>query len=76
MQNIIIIIQVVIAIILVILVLLQNKGGGLSGVFGGSGGDGNIFRTKRGIEKKLHYATIIFAILFLGISIANLFINS
>ncbi|MBT4722802.1 preprotein translocase subunit SecG [Candidatus Falkowbacteria bacterium] len=74
MSQTITIIQIVIAILLVILVLLQNKGGGLSGVFGGSETSGN-FRTKRGLEKKLHILTIIFSILFLVLSLANLFVN-
>jgi preprotein translocase subunit SecG len=60
--------QLVIAIILIIVILLQSKGSGLSGVFGGSG---NVFMTKRGFEKKLFIATIILAILFFAVSLAN-----
>jgi preprotein translocase subunit SecG len=71
MKNIIVISQVVIAIILVVVILVQNKGTGLSGVFGGSGG---VFRTKRGMEKHLNTATIILSIIFIGISIANLLV--
>ena len=48
-------------------ILLQNRGVGLSGVFGGSG---NIYRTKRGVEKKLFIATIILAVLFFAVSLA------
>jgi preprotein translocase subunit SecG len=71
MKNIIVISQVVIAIILVVVILVQNKGTGLSGVFGGSGG---VFRTKRGMEKHLNTATIILSIISIGISIANLLV--
>ncbi|MFH1789849.1 MAG: preprotein translocase subunit SecG [bacterium] len=60
------ILQLIIAIILIVVVLLQQKGTGLSGVFGGSS---NIYSTKRGADKILHYATIIIAIIFFGISI-------
>ncbi len=63
------IIQIIIAILLITVILLQNRGSGLSGIFGGSGG--NIYRTKRGIEKKLFIATIIFAILFFLASLTS-----
>ena len=42
---------------------------GFSATFGG---DGNAFRTKRGIEKTLFYATIVLSILFLGSGIARI----
>lgn len=61
--------QLVIAILLMVVILLQNRGSGLSGVFGGGGG--NVFMTKRGFEKKLFYATIILSVLFFAISLAN-----
>ncbi len=61
------IIQIIIAVLLMLAILSQNRGVGLSGVFGGSG---NIYRTKRGIEKKLFIATIILAVLFLSVSLA------
>lgn len=64
------IIQLVLAIILIIIILLQQKGAGLSGVFGGSS---NVYSTKRGIDKILFYATIIISILFFGISFIRLF---
>jgi preprotein translocase subunit SecG len=55
------IIQVVSAILLMAAILMQNRGTGLSGVFGGSG---NVYRTKRGIEKTLFTASIILSIVF------------
>jgi protein translocase SecG subunit len=66
----------VIAIVLTVLILVQNRGGGgLSGVFGGSE-TSNVHRAKRGMEKTLFTATIIFSILFLGLSLANLFLSA
>lgn len=62
------IIQVILAILLTGAILLQAQGVGLGAGFGG---DGNVYRTKRGVEKKLYQATIIIAILFFGISLAN-----
>ncbi|NCO79700.1 preprotein translocase subunit SecG [Candidatus Falkowbacteria bacterium CG_4_9_14_3_um_filter_38_19] len=63
--------QVVIAILLMVAVLLQNRGSGLSNIFGGTG---NVYRTKRGIEKKLFIATIVLVILFFLISLAGIII--
>ena len=67
-SNVLTIIQIVLALLLMAAILLQARGAGLGAVFGG---EGNIFRTKRGIEKKLHEATIAIAILFFGVSLAN-----
>ena len=53
--------------------LLQNRGAGLSAVFGGGG---NIYRTKRGLEKGLFTLTIILVILFVAVGIVNLVISS
>ncbi len=46
---------------LIALILLQIRGSSLSGLFGG---DGGIYRTKRGVEKTLFNATIGVAVLF------------
>lgn len=60
--------QVAFAVLLVASILLQARGTGLGSSFGG---EGNVYRTKRGIEKRLFQATIVFAILFFGVSLAN-----
>ena len=73
MKYTITIIQMITAIILMVLILLQNKGGGLSGLFGGGDG-GNVFRTKRGMEKNLFILTIIFSVIFNGLSLSTLFV--
>ncbi|MFC1787751.1 preprotein translocase subunit SecG [Patescibacteria group bacterium] len=62
------IIQVVLAVLLTASILIQARGTGLGAAFGGGG---NVYRTKRGIEKKLFNATIILAILFFGVALAN-----
>lgn len=61
--------QIAIAIALMAVILMQNRGGGLSGVFGGTGG--GAYQTKRGFEKKLYYATIVLAVVFFIVSIAS-----
>lgn len=63
------IIQLSSAILLIIAVLLQRRGAGLGATFGG---EGNVYRTKRGMEKYLFVLTIVLAVIFLGISLVNI----
>ncbi|KKR06151.1 MAG: Preprotein translocase, SecG subunit [candidate division WS6 bacterium GW2011_GWF2_39_15] len=58
--------QVVISVLIVISVLLQNRAEGLGTMFGGGG---EIFRTKRGLEKFLYYATIVLTVVFATLSL-------
>lgn len=62
------IIQIIISIAIIALVLLQTKGAGLGGIFGG---DGGVYRTRRGIEKTLYQTTIGLAVLFFVISLLS-----
>lgn len=55
------IIQIIFAIILTVFVLMQQRGSGLGMAFGG---EGNVYRSRRGVEKFLFYATIAVAVLF------------
>lgn len=63
--------QLVTAVSLVVVILIQNRGAGLGGIFGG---EGNVYRTKRGVERILFITTIVLAVLFLGIALANFLI--
>lgn len=67
--NIYNIIQFILAAILVAVILLQQKGAGLSGVFGGSS---NIYSTKRGVDRVLHLATIALSAIFFTLSLIRL----
>lgn len=53
--------QLVIAGLLVGAILLQERGTGLGSTFGGEGG---LYRSKRGIERMLFTATIVLSALF------------
>ena len=66
------IIQIIVALLLLGAILLQYRGADLPGLFGGGG---DIYRTKRGIEKTLFIATIVLAIIFFGLSLTSLIIN-
>lgn len=63
--------QIVLAILLIIVVLIQSQGSGLGSAFGGGG---NVYRTKRGAEKKMHQITIIISILFFGVALTNVLV--
>lgn len=63
------IIQLVSAVLLIISILLQNRGTGLGSAFGG---EGNVYRTKRGMESVLFKATIALAAVFLGVSLLTI----
>lgn len=69
MKNYLTIAQIVVSIILMIAILLQSRGTGLGNTFGG---EGNVYRTKRGVEKVLFRATILFAVVFLGLALATI----
>lgn len=66
MNNTLLIIQIVVAVLIVVSVLLQNRAEGLGSMFGGGG---EVFRTKRGLEKFLYYGTIVLCMIFIGLSL-------
>ncbi len=72
MQRVISVIQVLSALLLIGAILMQNRGTGLSATFGG---EGNVYRTKRGMEKVFFIGTIVLAIVFFGASIAQLILR-
>jgi preprotein translocase subunit SecG len=53
---------------LVISILLQARGSGLSATFGG---DSSVYRSRRGIERRLWQFTILLAILFCAFSVVS-----
>ncbi len=61
--------QIIIALMVVVVILAQVRGGGLGGIFGGSGE--SAFRTRRGIERTLFRFTIILVIVFIILSILS-----
>ncbi len=65
-------IQPVAALSQIVCVLLQQRGTGIGAAFGG---DGNIYRTKRGVEKGLFILTILFSALFIAASLAAIILQ-
>lgn len=71
-QDILVFSLIGINVLLTISILLQQKEGGLSTVFGG---EGAVYRSKRGLARGLHYFTIALAVIFVALSVAILFIE-
>ena len=67
------VVQIVISVALVLVITLQIKGGGLGGIFGQAD---SVFRTKRGVERRLHQLTIVLVVVFVVISIVSLKVAS
>lgn len=63
--------QMLVAILLVAAILLQQKGTGLGSVFGG---EGNVYQTRRGLERILFASTIVLSSLFFITAVLNLII--
>lgn len=70
-QLILAISMITLSVLLSACVLLQQRGSGLGMAFGG---DSNVFRTKRGLEKGLFYATIGLGIVFMATAVLNLLV--
>jgi preprotein translocase subunit SecG len=60
--------QIIVSIALIAAILLQSRGTGLSGAFGG---DSAVYRSRRGVEKRLWQFTIALLVLFVVFSIAS-----
>jgi len=61
--------QIIIALMIIVVILAQVRGGGLGGIFGGSGE--SAFRSRRGIERTLFRFTIVLVVVFLILSILS-----
>jgi preprotein translocase subunit SecG len=60
--------QILVSIALIAAILLQARGTGLSGTFGG---DSAVYRSRRGIEKRLWQFTIVLIALFVLFSVGS-----
>ena len=72
MHKLITIIQIVSASLLMVSILLQERGVGLGAAFGG---EGSIYRTKRGVEKGIFIGTIVLAIIFFASALTSVILR-
>lgn len=63
------IIQIIIAVVLIVLILLQQRGTALGSAFGQ---EGSFYATRRGIQQKIFWATVVCGALFIVLSLLNL----
>ena len=63
--------QIIVSIGLIAAILLQARGTGLSGTFGG---DSAVYRSRRGVERRLWQFTIILLVLFVLFSLVSFLI--
>ena len=66
MENVLLLGQIVVSFALMASILLQTRGAGLGATFGG---DSSVYRSRRGIEKRLFQFTVALAVLFVIFSI-------
>lgn len=71
MNLITIVSQIIVSVFLIMLILLQQRGTALGSSFGGEGG---FYLKKRGIEKKIYWATVVLGTAFIILSLLNLLI--
>jgi preprotein translocase subunit SecG len=64
--------QIVVSIALIAAILLQARGTGLSGTFGG---DSAVYRSRRGIERRLWQFTIVLIVLFSLFSLSSFLLS-
>jgi len=70
MKEILPIAQIVVAVLLIVFILLQQRGTALGSAFGGGGG--GFYATRRGIQKKVFWATVVLGALFVILALLNL----
>ncbi|OHA47192.1 MAG: preprotein translocase subunit SecG [Candidatus Terrybacteria bacterium RIFCSPLOWO2_01_FULL_44_24] len=61
---------IVVSILLMVSILLQQRGTGLGSAFGG---EGNVFASRRGVEKVLFMFSIVLTILLFSSAIISIF---
>ena len=59
--------QIIVSIALIVAILMQARGVGLSSTFGG---DSAVYRSRRGVERRLWQFTIVLLVLFIVFSLA------
>ena len=64
--------QIVTCIVLIVLIAVQQRGAALGAGFGGGG---EVYSTKRGAQKKIHYATVVVVAIFLVLGVLSILVK-
>ena len=72
MKSFLLILNIVLSVLIIIFILVQGKGAGLGSAWGGGG---EMFQTRRGMEKIILWLAMIFIIMFFAVSLINLFVK-
>jgi preprotein translocase subunit SecG len=64
--------QIILSIALIAAILLQSRGTGLSGTFGG---DSAVYRSRRGVERRLWQFTILLLVLFVLFAVVSFIVS-
>lgn len=72
MKSFLLILNIALSVLIVIFILVQGRGAGLGSAWGGGG---EMFQTRRGMEKIILWLTMIFIVIFLVVSLINLFVK-
>lgn len=72
MRQALVIFQIAVSILLILSIVIQEKGVGLGMAFGGGG---ELYRSKRGVDRVLFIATVVLSILFIASAVAFIFIK-
>jgi protein translocase SecG subunit len=71
MQQYLLIIQIIVSILIIVFIILQQRGTALGSAFG-SGQE--FYASRRGLQRKIFFATIVLTGLFILLGIINLLI--
>ena len=69
MNTILFFAQIIVSVSLIVLIAIQQRGAALGSAFGGGG---EFYSTRRGAQKKIYYATVALATLFLVLGVLNI----
>lgn len=72
MKNFLLVLNIIFSVLIVVFILIQGRGAGLGSAWGGGG---EMFQTRRGMEKIILWLTTILIIIFLIVSLINLFVK-
>ena len=70
MEKTLLYLQIIVSVCLIVFILLQQRGTALGSAFGGEGGA--FYGTRRGIQKKLFWATVILGAIFIILALSRL----